>query len=318
MVSAVGKVSIIVPVWNERGLIQDFLARITGILDSVDCAYEIVFVNDGSNDGTDNIIAEAARDDERVKLVSLSRNFGKEAALTAGLDHCDGDCAIPMDVDMQDPPELIPEMIQQWIRGFEVVNAIRSDRSADTLGKRLTADLFYRLFNYTADSRIPSHAGDFRLLDRKVIEAIRSLPERNRFMKGIFAWVGFKQTQVYFQRCPRQQGNSKWNYWKLWNYAIDALTAFGSWPLKIWTYVGTIIAMLSALYGLFLITRVLISGVDVPGYASLMVVVLFFGGIQLLTLGILGEYIGRIYTESKHRPIYLVSEMMNIKQPNDR
>jgi glycosyltransferase involved in cell wall biosynthesis len=242
----------------------------------------------------------------RVKLIDLSRNFGKELALTAGLDHASGEAVIPIDADLQDPPELIGEFVRLWREGYDVVYGVRKLRTGDGLGKRLTARMFYHLFNSLTEVCIPENTGDFRLMDRRVVEALRRLPERNRFMKGLFSWVGFRQTGVEYDHDARAAGTSKFKFWKLWNFAIDGITAFSTLPLRVWSYVGVGISLLAFLYAMFIMFRTLAMGSDVPGYASLIVAVLFLGGIQLITLGVIGEYLGRLYAEAKQRPPYVV------------
>jgi glycosyltransferase involved in cell wall biosynthesis len=279
-----------------------------GRIGSAEVAYEIIFVDDGSIDDTVDRLIELRDKEPAIKIVRLTRNFGKDIAVTAGLEHAAGAAVIPMDVDLQDPPEIIPEMYAKWIEGYELVNATRVDRSTDSLMKRITARWFYSIFNRLADTTIPRDTGDFRLLDRRVVDALSLLPERNRFLKGLFAWVGFRQTTITFVRPARSAGRSKWPAWRLWNFALDGITAFSTLPLRIWSYIGAILAGVGFLYAVFLILRTIVVGVDVPGYASLMVAVLFMGGINLMTLGIIGEYIGRIYTEAKQRPLYLVRE----------
>jgi len=274
-----------------------------GIL-SVD--YEVVFVNDGSTDRTLERLLQAQDRNPAIRVVDLSRSFGKEAALTAGIDASRGDAVIPIDVDLQDPPEIIPEMVARWKEGYEVVVARRTDRSTDTWAKRVTARMFYRLHNRIAEESIPEDVGDFRLLARPVVRALQSLPERRRFMKGLFAWVGFRTVAVEYIREPRQIGKSKFNGWQLWNLALEAMTSFSTVPLRIWTYLGLIISAASLSYAAFILLRTLIHGVDVPGYASLLVSVLFLGGVQLIGMGALGEYVGRIYQEAKQRPVYIV------------
>ncbi|HLZ79716.1 MAG TPA: glycosyltransferase family 2 protein, partial [Sphingomonas sp.] len=244
----------------------------------------------------------------RIRCISLSRNFGKEAALSAGLDHAVGQVVIPLDVDLQDPPEVIGTMVKRWREGNDVVYGVRRNRETDSLPKRLTADLYYRAHNYLSADKIPEHAGDFRLLDRKVVDVIRMMPERNRFMKGLFAWAGFRQAAVEYDRAPRQVGRTKFNYWKLWTLALDGITSGSTLPLRVWSYLGAVVAALSLVYAGYVAVRTLIFGADVPGYPSLMVAILFFGGVQLISLGVLGEYVGRILVETKHRPIYIVRE----------
>ena len=316
-VSAAAKrplVSVIVPVKDEEQAIQPFLTRVGAVLDALrdpeggSVLWEILFVDDGSSDATLAAIMAANRMDPRIVAISLSRNFGKEAALSAGLDHARGETVVPIDVDLQDPPEMIGAMLDQWRLGSEVVFGVRRNRMSDSLPKRLTADLYYRAHNWLSEDKIPEHAGDFRLLDRKVVEVIRAMPERNRFMKGLFSWGGFKQAAVYYDRAERRIGHTKFNYLKLWKLAVDGITSASTAPLRVWSYIGFVIAAVAMLYALFLIGRVILYGIDVAGYASMMVAVLFLGGVQLMSLGILGEYIGRILVETKRRPIYIVRE----------
>lgn len=303
------ELSLVVPCYNESDALGPFFERVTGGLADLGVSWEIVCVNDGSADDTLARLVAATRREPRLRVVDLSRNFGKEAALTAGLDAARGHAVVPIDVDLQDPPELIGEMLAQWRAGYDVVYAARRLRGTDSWFKRVTASGFYRLYNLMTTVEIPPHAGDFRLMDRRVVDALKLLPERNRFMKGLFAWLGFRQTCVYYDRPARQEGTTKFNYWKLWNFALDGLTSFTTVPLRIWTYIGGSIAVLAFLYAAFLILRTLISGIDVPGYASLMVVILFLGGVQLVSLGIIGEYLGRTYNEVKQRPVYLVDRV---------
>jgi glycosyltransferase involved in cell wall biosynthesis len=299
-----------VPVKDEEDAILPFVRRVTPVLDALGetDGWEILFVDDGSQDATLAAIYTANAADPRVRALSLSRNFGKEAALSAGLDNARGQTVVPIDVDLQDPPEVIGEMLAKWRQGFEVVYGVRRNRLSDSLPKRLTADLYYRAHNWLSMDKIPEHAGDFRLLDRKVVEVIKLMPERNRFMKGLFAWSGFRQTAVEYDRAERAVGETKFNYWKLWTLAIDGITSASTVPLRVWSYLGGAIAVLSLVYAAYVVVRTLLYGVDVAGYASMMVAILFFGGLQLLSLGILGEYVGRILVETKHRPIYVVRE----------
>lgn len=300
------------PVLNEAGAIGDFVDRVTPILRTV-CdgdtgRYEVVFVDDGSTDATVAEILRCRQRDPAVKALVLSRNFGKDIALSAGLEAACGAAVVPIDVDLQDPPEAIIELVAKWRDGFDIVYAVRSDRTSDSYTKRKTADWFYRVFNRIAETPIPEHAGDFRVLDRRVVDALMSLPERNRFMKGLYSWVGFKSAAVSVVRAPRLEGESKWKYWQLWNFALSGIFSFSTAPLRVWSYIGASIAVVGLLYATYLVLRVFVQGVVVPGYASLMVAVLFMGGLNLMTLGILGEYVGRIYTEAKQRPLYLVRE----------
>ena len=306
--------SVVVPVKDEEAAIAPFLARVAPILNELipDGDWEILFVDDGSTDATMAGIAGGHARDGRIRALSLSRNFGKEAALSAGLDHARGAAVVPIDVDLQDPPEVISDMLVKWREGYEVVYGVRRDRRTDSFPKRLTADLYYRAHNYLSDDKIPEHAGDFRLLDRKVVDVIRALPERNRFMKGLFAWSGFRQAAVEYDRAPRTVGTTKFRYWKLWTLAVDGITSASTMPLRIWSYIGVVIALLSLVYALFVIVRTTLFGIDVAGYPSMMVAILFFGGLQLISLGVLGEYVGRILVETKQRPIYVVRASLGL------
>ena len=299
-------ISVIIPMKNEVEGLEALFARLTPILDK-EGDWEIICVDDGSTDETAAALTLKNSTEPRIKLLSLSRNFGKEAALTAGLDNANGDCIIPLDADLQDPPELIPEMIAKWREGFKVVLATRKSRD-ETWMKRKSAVAFYNIINKFSTIKIPKNTGDFRLMDKQVVAAVKLLPERTRFMKGLFAWAGFPTTTIYFDRPERFAGTTKWNYIKLWKFALDGIFSFTTFPLKIWTYVGVFISCLSFIYGSWLIIRTIMHGSNVPGYASLMVVILFLGGIQLISLGVIGEYIGRIYRETKHRPLYIIKQ----------
>lgn len=310
--------SLIAPVKDEEEAIAPFIARVAPILDGLfpdagaEPAWEILFVDDGSEDNTLAAIVKAHQSDPRIRALSLSRNFGKEAALTAGLDHAEGQAVIPIDVDLQDPPEVIGAMLAKWRDGYEVVYGVRTNRETDSLPKRLTADLYYRAHNYLSSDKIPEHAGDFRLLDRSVVEVIKAMPERNRFMKGLFAWSGFRQTAVEYARAERAHGKTKFRYWRLWTLALDGITAASTMPLRIWSYIGVVIAFFTLLYALWVVAKTLIFGTDVAGYPSLMVAILFFGGLQLISLGVLGEYVGRILIETKRRPLYVVRRKIGL------
>ncbi|MFL6755289.1 MAG: glycosyltransferase family 2 protein, partial [Sphingomicrobium sp.] len=281
-------ISVVVPVKDEENGIRPFVERVSEVLQQVAGkeSWEILFVDDGSTDETIAAIAAAHFRDSRVRAISLSRNFGKEAAITAGLEHACGQAVVPMDVDMQDPPEILVEMVAKWRQGYEMVFGVRRNRSSDSVSKRMTAGLFYRAHNLISNDKIPENAGDFRLLDRKVVDAIRTLPERNRFMKGLFAWAGFRQTAVEYDRVERNVGASKYDYWKLWTLALDGITSASTAPLRVWSYLGAGIAFLAMCYAVFITSRTLLFGVDMPGYASIMVSVLFLGGVQLISLGI--------------------------------
>ncbi len=310
--------SVIVPVKDEEVAIAAFVTRVAAVIEALPdpaaSSYEILFIDDGSTDATMAAIAAAHLLNPRVRAISLSRNFGKEAALSAGLDHARGSAVVPMDVDLQDPPEVLGEMISKWREGFDTVYGVRRDRASDSLPKRLSADLYYKAHNLLSTDKIPHHAGDFRLLDRRVVDVIRTLPERNRFMKGLFAWSGFRAASVEYERAERTLGTTKFRPWKLWTLALDGITSSSTAPLRIWTYVGGTVAALAFLYALFIITKALFFGISVPGYASLMVAVLFLGGLQLLSLGILGEYVGRIMVETKQRPLYIVRDTIGITE----
>ena len=311
-------ISVVVPMYNEADCIDSFFERLGAALDAVGETYEIICIDDGSSDDTlARLIAQRARD-PAIKVLGLSRNFGKDIALTAGLDHAGGAATVIIDGDLQDPPELIPELVAKWREGFDVVYATRSSRESDSLAKRLTASLFYRVYNLLADISIPRDTGDFRLLDRRVVEALRRLPERSRFMKGLYAWAGFRQTGVPYVREARGGGATKWGYWNLWNFAWDGITSFSTVPLRVWTYLGLIVSLIALGYAGFLVVRTLVMGIDVPGYASLMVSVLLIGGLNLFTLGIIGEYLGRTYMEVKARPIYLVRDTIGFDADTQR
>ena len=299
--------SLVVPVFNEAETVELFIAEINKVFEDQPSVHlEIVFINDGSTDSTLEQLLNCQADDDRIKIVDLSRNFGKEAALTAGLQTAQGQVVVPIDVDLQDPPELILQMIAKWREGFEVVLGRRANRDSDTWAKRTSANWFYRLHNKMADPQLPENVGDFRLMDRCVIEALKELPESRRFMKGLFAWVGFRTAYVDYSRLERVAGTSKFNGWRLWNFALEGVTSFSTDPLRIWTYLGFAVSFLSFLFASFIALRVLFIGADVPGYASLIVAITFLGGLQLMGIGVIGEYLGRTYLESKRRPVYLI------------
>ncbi|PTB20348.1 glycosyltransferase [Trinickia symbiotica] len=309
MAQSIGKplVSMVVPFYNEIDAVETFLRTIVPVLEAIESIrFEIVCVNDGSSDGTLDKLVQASARDARVRVIDLTRNFGKEAALTAGLDEASGDAVIPIDADLQDPPSLIPVMIEHWLDGAEVVAAKRTNRACDSFLKRKTAALYYRIHNALSDVKLPENVGDFRLMDRTVVSAIRSLPERHRFMKGLFAWVGYRTVIVEYEREPRSAGRSKFSGWRLWNFALEGITSFSTVPLRSWTYIGLAIATLAFCYGGAIVGRTLLFGNPVPGYASIISILLFMGGIELVGIGVIGEYIGRIYHETKERPIYLV------------
>jgi len=308
------QLSLIVPMFNECEVLDLFFQRVIKQLEKHDDTFEIVCVNDGSTDATGSRLAERAAADPRIKVINLSRNFGKEQALTAGIDYSCGQAIIPMDCDLQDPPELIPEMIAAWRDGFQVVLAQRAHRPGDSGLKRTSSSLFYKVINRLSDIDIPENVGDFRLMDRKVIDALQLYPERTRFMKGLFASLGFKHTTLQYVRPGRAAGSSAWNYNRLYKLAIDGIISFTSLPLKLWSYLGAVTAIGAFCYGLYLIIRTLVFGVDVPGYASLMVVMLIMTGLILLSLGVIGEYISRIFIEVKQRPIYIVMDTIGFDE----
>ena len=306
------RLSIVVPVFDEAqtvGLFVDTIDRTFANAPQIDL--DLVFVNDGSTDETLARLIELQTADPRLSVVDLSRNFGKEAALSAGLAIAVGDVIVPIDVDLQDPPDVIFAMIDKWRQGYDVVVGRRIDRGTDTLAKRVSASWFYRVHNWLAELPIPENVGDFRLMDRSVVEAVKSMPESRRFMKGLFAWAGFRTAEVTYVRAARVAGSGKFGGWRLWNFALEGLTSFSTMPLRIWTYMGVTVAALSLIYGAAIALRVLIRGVDVPGYASLLVAITFLGGIQLVGIGVLGEYLGRTYIESKRRPIYFIRRVYN-------
>lgn len=309
--------SIVIPMYNEEEVLPLLLERLGKVLDGLGESYEILCVNDGSRDGTAEALAAAHRSDHRIKALNLSRNFGKEIALTAGLDHAKGRAVVPLDADLQDPPELIGEFLKHWRDGYDVVCGVRRERKNDTWLKRQSATAFYRIINRLAGIKIPKNTGDFRLMDRRVVDALKNVRERNRFMKGLFAWVGFRQTSVFYDRPERAAGTTKFSYWKLWNFAVDGITGYSTLPLRLAGYLGVITALLSLLYGFWLVVRTMLWGRDVPGYASVMVAVLFMGGVQLIVLGVIGEYIGRVFQETKHRPLYVLDSAIGFEVEED-
>ncbi|WP_075657651.1 glycosyltransferase family 2 protein [Pseudochrobactrum sp. B5] len=307
--------SVVIPMMDEEEGIPVLFDRLIPILKNTRRSFEVVCVNDGSRDETLAVLREHQARHPFIVIVDLSRNFGKEAALTAGLMQSIGDAVIPLDADLQDPPEIIVEMLDKWDKGAEVVLAVRAKRETDTALKRATANAFYSIINSISEITIPPNAGDFRLMDRAVIEALKQLPERSRFNKGIFAWLGFKTVTVEYERPSREVGTTKWNYRKLWNFALDGITSFSSAPLRIWSYIGVMIAGCALLFGFVVIFKVLILGHrDVPGYASLMTVLLFSNGIVLIGLGVIGEYLSRIFIETKKRPLVIIRKVHRVDQ----
>lgn len=303
-------ISLIVPVYNEELGLSSFHERLSHVLTESSTNAEIVYVNDGSSDGSKEVLNRLMADDSRICILDLSRNFGKEVAISAGLDYCQGDAAVIIDADEQDPPELIKEFIHWWQRGYDVVYGQRKDRSGDTWLKRHTSSWFYSVMGRLSKIEIPRDAGDFRLLSRRAIDALGELRETHRYMKGLYAWIGFPQKAVPYNREVRASGESKWTYWRLWNFALEGITSFSDVPLKLATYIGLVTAIAAFGYGIYIILSTLLYGNPIPGYPSLLVVVLFLGGAQLISLGIIGEYLARNYKESKRRKLYFVNEFL--------
>lgn len=308
------QLTIVVPVFNESSVLEAFHQRLAAVLDRMALETRVLYVDDGSSDTTWSMITRL-RADARTAALRLSRNFGKEAALTAGLDAVSEGAAVVIDADLQDPPELIPELVAQWQAGFDVVYATRSARAGESGLKRLTSAMFYRAMERVSDMPLPRDTGDFRLLSRRALDALGSLRERQRFMKGLFTWIGFRQTAVHYQRDARLAGHSKWNYWRLGQLAIEGFTSFSTAPLRLATWVGLVAASFAFVYGFWVIAKALVWGDPVRGYPTLMVVILFLGGVQLLALGVIGEYLGRNYAESKQRPLYFVEERLDPPRP---
>jgi glycosyltransferase involved in cell wall biosynthesis len=296
----------VVPCFNEAAVLPLLHARLMAALDAIDADTRVLYVDDGSSDGTGEALLALAAADPRVGAILLSRNFGKEAALTAGLDHAEGDAVVVLDADLQDPPELIATFWAKFREGHDVVYGVRRSRAGEPWLKRATASAFYRTIGRLSRTPVPADTGDFRLLSRRAVDALKALRERHRFMKGLFGWVGFRQAGVPYDRAPRAAGNSKWNYWTLWNFALEGITSFSAAPLKIATYVGLLTALAAFAFGAWIVFKTLVWGDPVAGYPSLMTVVLFLGGVQLIALGLIGEYLGRLYEESKQRPLYLI------------
>lgn len=306
------ELSLVAPMYNEEAVIPVFFERVRGVLERLGLAYEIICVNDGSTDATAGLLAAAHAADPRIKVINFSRNFGKEVALTAGLDAANGAAVVPIDADLQDPPEMIATFVEHWRAGADVVYGVRTNRHEDTWAKRVSAAAFYAIVNRISETPIPRNAGDFRLIDRRVVDAMKCLPEHNRFMKGLFSWVGFKQVAAPYERPKRAAGKTKFNYWRLWNFALDGITGYSTAPLRVAGYLGVLAAIFAMLYGAYLVARTLMFGVDVPGYASLMVMLVFLGGVQLTVLGVIGEYLGRVYNELKARPLYIIESALGL------
>ncbi len=299
------ELSVVAPAFNEAAGLAAFHRRLVAAMEPLG-TWEVLYVDDGSSDDTRAVLNGLRLTDARVAVIALSRNFGKEIATTAGLDHASGDAVIVIDTDLQDPPETIPALVAAWRNGFDMVNARRRRRDGDGWAKRTSAQAFYRLMRHAGRVKLPSDTGDFRLMSRRVVDAVRQCREQHRFMKGLFAWVGFPTTTVLYDREPRHAGNGKWGWWSLWNLALEGITGFTVMPLKVATYLGLAVALVSVVFGIQVIVKTLIFGNPVAGYPSLMTVILFLGGVQLVTLGVIGEYLGRVFNETKQRPLYLV------------
>jgi polyisoprenyl-phosphate glycosyltransferase len=307
--------SVVVPVYNEVAVLPEFHRRLGAIMESLSPRVEIIYVDDGSRDGSGALLAKFHAEDARVAVIELSRNFGKEIAMTAGLDHAEGDAVIVIDSDLQDPPELISDMIRAWQEGADVVLMRRASRAQESWFKKATARAFYRVIGRMSEIDIPADVGDFRLMSRRAVLAFRRMPERSRFMKGLFAWIGYPSRELVYDRDGRFAGETKWNYWKLWNFALEGITSFSAAPLKIASYVGFLAALVAFGFGMFFIAKTLLYGDPVRGFPTLVVLVLFFGGLQLMALGILGEYIARMFVEVKQRPLYLVLQRRPPSRP---
>jgi glycosyltransferase involved in cell wall biosynthesis len=303
-------ISIIVPVYNEEKVIPIFHVRIENVLETIPEKSEIIYVNDGSTDNTLKIIKSFKTKNKYVAIVDLSRNFGKEIALTAGIDHAKGDTVIVIDADLQDPPELIPELLKYRKEGYDVVYAKRVSRLGEGVIKRGTAHVFYRVMNTLSKVKVPEDTGDFRAMSRRAVDSLKELREHHRFMKGLFSWIGYQQKGIPFKRDARYAGKTKWNYWKLWNFALEGITSFTTAPLLTASYLGIITSLTAFIYAVYIVYKTLVYGDPVRGYPSLMVVILFLGGIQLLSIGVIGEYIGRIFNETKRRPLYILKDFI--------
>ncbi|HAM50077.1 MAG TPA: glycosyl transferase family 2 [Nitrospiraceae bacterium] len=308
--------SVIVPAYNEESVLEAFHQRLSSVLNSLPMQTEVLYVNDGSTDRTLDVIRSLRMNDHTIGIVDLSRNFGKEIAMAAGLDHAHGDAIVVIDADLQDPPELIPELIQHWQQGYDGVYAVRLSRQGESWLKKITAHFFYRLINRLSGTPIPEDTGDFRLLSRRAVDSLKGLHEQHRFTKGLFTWIGYPQKAVHYHRNPRLSGKTKWNYWRLWNFALEGITSFTTAPLKIGTYLGLLAALSAFLYAGITIYKTLAFGEPVRGYPSLMVVILFLGGIQLIGIGIIGEYLGRVFDETKVRPLYFLKDYIPPEHDN--
>lgn len=313
------KISILIPIYNEQEVLRHLYERLGKLADDTpDYDFEFLFVNDGSRDRTLEMIASYAEKDSRIAYVNLSRNFGKEIAMAAGIDHATGDATVIIDADLQDPPELIPKMIRYWEEGYDDVYARRTSRAGESWLKKVTSEAFYKILQKSTTIPIQRDTGDFRLLDKRCVGALRQFRESQRYTKGMFSWVGYKKKEILYDRDPRAAGETKWNYRKLLNFAIDGITSFTTAPLRFSSLMGIIISFVAFIYIAFLVVRTIFFGNDLEGYPSMMAVILFLGGVQLLSLGVIGEYIGRIFNETKHRPLYFVEEYHEATEPRKR
>jgi glycosyltransferase involved in cell wall biosynthesis len=312
---ASSSLSVVVPAYNEVAVLPEFHRRLAAVLDTLQIRAEIIYVNDGSSDTTRSLLLALRENDARVAVIDLSRNFGKEIAMSAGLDHAHGDAVVVIDADLQDPPELIPDMLRAWREGFDVVLMRRRTRAQESWLKKATARAFYRAIGRMGTIDIPENVGDFRLLSQRAVAALRRFPERSRFMKGLFAWIGFPCREMEYDRDGRHAGETKWNYWRLWNFALEGITSFSVVPLKVASYIGFATALTAFTYGAYVIGKTLLFGDPARGYPTLIVVVLFLGGLQLMALGIIGEYLARMFIEVKQRPLYLIQESLPPRRP---
>jgi glycosyltransferase involved in cell wall biosynthesis len=308
--------SIVVPAYNEERNIAAFLAAMIPMLEGIGETFEIVFVNDGSRDSTLGLLAAAASQDRRIKVIGLARNFGKDIALSAGLAHASGQAVIPIDCDLQHPPEIVPQFVARWREGYDMVLGVRSKRDEEGWARRTASRTYYKVMRWMTEVEIPPNAGDFRLIDRKIVDVINQMPEKHRFMKGIFAWPGFKVASIEFQAHVRaNETRSTWSFWKLWRFALDGLFSFSTAPLKMWTYVGAASASAAFIYAIVTLVQKLFFGIALPGYASLLIVMLFMNGLALISNGIQGEYIARIFEEVKHRPLFVIGQTWGFDDP---
>ena len=307
------KLSIVMPIYNEGSLIEQVISELINVLDFQNFNYEIICINDGSIDNTSNVLDTLYKKNKSLIIINLSRNFGKELALSAGIDYASGDAVVPMDADGQHPPNLIPDMVEMWKKGYEVVLAKRNNRRSENFLMGIVKRIYYKILNFTSEIHIPENVGDFRLMDKSVVEVLKQLRERERFMKGLYAWLGFKSITIDYEVRDRKSDKTKWQFFKLWKFALDGLTSFSVAPLKIWSYLGFLIFLFSTLYAFITMIQYFIYGINVPGYASLIILILLFGGLQMMILGIIGEYISRIFIETKNRPLYIIRNILDNK-----